>query len=256
MNKRKKLLIALNFAFCLFVVGEPIANAQEESQNPSHSESLIYSLKGPDLFRAYCASCHGLGGKGDGPAAPALKAKLPDLTLLASRHGGHFPSEFVRVTIAGDKVVASHGSREMPVWGPIFHQVEEDVDFGAVRLQNLVKYLDSIQANRVATLSSGSGLYSERCAVCHGYDLRGGTPAPSPYRMPPDLTTLARRNGGVFPDAYVSDVLKTGVMLPAHGAAEIPVWGTAFSAEERLDQAQANSKISELVDFLRSRQIR
>jgi len=74
--------------------------------------------------------------------------------------------------------------------------------------------------------------------------------------MPPDLTTLARRNGGVFPDAYVSDVLKTGVMLPAHGAAEMPVWGTAFSAEERLDQAQANSKISELVDFLRSRQIR
>ena len=107
---------------------------------------LIRSVKGPDLFRAYCAACHGLDGKGAGPAAPALKAKVPDLTLLSQNNRGRFPAAYVREMIVGDKVVAAHGSREMPVWGPIFHQIEEDRDWGNVRLSNLVKYLESIQA--------------------------------------------------------------------------------------------------------------
>jgi hypothetical protein len=48
--------------------------------------------------------------------------------------------------ILGDDPVVAHGPREMPVWGPVFHQVEEDVDRGNVRIDNLVKYLASIQA--------------------------------------------------------------------------------------------------------------
>lgn len=107
---------------------------------------LIRSLKGPDLFRAYCAPCHGVDAKGNGPAAPALKAKVPDLTLLAKRNGGTFPADQVSKTVMGDSAVVAHGSREMPVWGPIFHQVEEDIDRGNVRIDNLVKYLASIQA--------------------------------------------------------------------------------------------------------------
>ena len=107
---------------------------------------LIHSLKGADLFRAYCASCHGLDGKGDGPAAPALKVRPADLTALALHNKGRFPSEQVRQTITGEWVVAAHGSREMPIWGPIFHQVEADVDRGYVRLQNLVEYLQAIQS--------------------------------------------------------------------------------------------------------------
>jgi mono/diheme cytochrome c family protein len=250
----KKLLFALAFGVCLLVRVGPIAEAQEETQKPSHSESLIYSLKGPDLFRAYCASCHGLSGKGDGPAAPALKAKVPDLTLLAMRHGGYFPSAFVKDLIAGDSFVASHGSREMPIWGPIFHRVEEDVDFGNVRLENLVKYLQSIQSAAASSHASGAELYKERCAVCHGDDLKGGSPAPYPYRMPPDLTTLARRHGGQFPEVYVSEVLRAGVMLPAHGPAEMPVWGTALEVGERLNQAQVTMRISELVNYISSHQ--
>ena len=108
-------------------------------------EPLIHSVKGPDLFRAYCASCHGLSGKGDGPAAPALKAKVPDLTLIAKKNGGQFPAAAVRRMIDGYDFMISHGSREMPIWGPIFHEIEEDQDWGNVRLENLVKYLISIQ---------------------------------------------------------------------------------------------------------------
>jgi mono/diheme cytochrome c family protein len=108
-------------------------------------KELIYSVKGPDLFRAHCAPCHGMDAKGDGPMAPALKATVANLTVLAKNNGGQFPSGRARRIIMGDHVLASHGSREMPVWGPIFHQIEEDQDFGNVRLQNLVKYLESIQ---------------------------------------------------------------------------------------------------------------
>jgi mono/diheme cytochrome c family protein len=120
---------------------------QEKTQEKTKAEleQLIYSVKGPELFRAYCATYHGSDAKGVGPMAPALKTKVPDLTVLAKKNGGRFPSARVRNSIMGDDVVMSHGSREMPIWGPVFHQVESDQNFGAVRLQNLVKYLESIQ---------------------------------------------------------------------------------------------------------------
>ena len=108
-------------------------------------ERLIPSLKGPELFHAYCAPCHGIDGKGGGPVAPALKTSLPDLTTIAQRHGGVFPEKRIEAVIAGDEMIIGHGSREMPIWGPIFHQVEYDRDYGNIRMKNLVNYLKSIQ---------------------------------------------------------------------------------------------------------------
>ena len=116
-----------------------------EPQKKEHIEHLIYSVKGADLFRAHCAACHGSDAKGGGPMAAALRTKVPDLTGLAKNNAGKFPSERVRKQIIGDDVAVSHGSREMPVWGPIFHQTEADQDFGAVRVGNLLRYLESIQ---------------------------------------------------------------------------------------------------------------
>jgi mono/diheme cytochrome c family protein len=116
-----------------------------KSQVELQRERVIPSLEGPDLFHAYCAPCHGQDGKGNGPVAPALKANPPDLTTIAQRNGGRFPVPRVRSIIAGDQVITAHGSREMPIWGPIFHQIEWDRDFGNIRLENLTKYLESIQ---------------------------------------------------------------------------------------------------------------
>ncbi|MGC1967608.1 MAG: cytochrome c [Candidatus Acidiferrales bacterium] len=117
-----------------------------EPGNSENQQTLIRSVDGVDLYRAYCASCHGKDGKGNGPVAPALKATVPDLTVIAKNNGGKFPTARVRRIIEGQGMIASHGSREMPVWGPIFSQVEADVDRGPVRLENLVKYLESIQS--------------------------------------------------------------------------------------------------------------
>src|SRR5579863_590408 len=194
------------------VVSPATALAKPKSHAPSQSDSqyqqLIHSVAGPDLFRAYCAACHGSDAKGHGPASEAMKTRVPDLTHLAKDNGGAFPEGHVRKTIMGDDVIAAHGSREMPIWGPIFHQVEEDVDRGNVRLENLVHYLESIQSvgaaataakrpDRTApalTSPSGALIFKQHCAACHGNDLKGNGPAPPPFKdRTPDLTTLAQR---------------------------------------------------------------
>jgi mono/diheme cytochrome c family protein len=222
-------------------------------------ERLIYSVKGPELFRAHCAACHGEDARGDGPMAAALKTTVPDLTVLAKNHGGEFPANRVRRMIAGDEIVASHGSREMPIWGPIFHQIEWDQDLGNVRLENLVKYLESIQSSAASVAPaapsalSGSELYAQHCAACHGNDLKGTGPAPYPFREAPDLTTLARRHSGKFPEAYVSKVLREGVVIPAHGPAEMPIWGPDFTMD-RLGEAQVALRISNLTNYIKSMQ--
>ena len=136
----------LFLVIALAVVVLAAAQSQQPSGSAQPSVPLIRSVEGPDLYRAYCASCHGKDGTGHGPVAPSLKATVPDLTRIAANNGGKFPAERVRRIIQGEGVIASHGSREMPIWGPVFHQVESDVDRGYVRLDNLIKYLESIQA--------------------------------------------------------------------------------------------------------------
>lgn len=260
------LLFGLVLTCAHFGIG--VAKSHGVPQSEQQFQQLIRSLEGPDLFRAYCASCHGADAKGNGPAASALKTEVPDLTILTKKNEGPFPAARVRRMILGDEVVASHGSREMPVWGPIFHQIEADVDRGNVRLENLVKYIESIQsiapsasqekrlrsaAFTTSTSPSGAELYKQHCAACHGNDLKGVGPAPPPFReYSPDLTTLAQRNGGEFPDAYVFNVLRNGADLPDHGPAEMPVWGTAFKQSERLDDTQITLRMTELVNYIQS----
>ncbi len=108
---------------------------------------LITSMEGKDLYGAYCASCHGTDAKGRGPVASALKDAVPDLTTLAKRNRGVFPREDMEKMILGEKKDsrAAHGSDAMPVWGPVFRKVENDKDFGLVRVRHLVDYLISLQ---------------------------------------------------------------------------------------------------------------
>ena len=104
----------------------------------------LVSVEGKDNFLAYCAVCHGVGGKGNGPAVPALKGPVPDLTTM-TRRAGKFDSVRIERFIAGaDKVPTAHGSADMPMWGPLFKSLGAR-EAATLRLQNLVKYLQSIQ---------------------------------------------------------------------------------------------------------------
>jgi mono/diheme cytochrome c family protein len=144
INANRKVAACSLLAVFLSCGGQ--AWSQNKPATPKQNEPLIYSVKGPALYKDYCAACHGLQGKGDGPAALALKNRPADLTVLAKNNRGKFPAARAQKIIAGDEPsLQIHGSREMPVWGPIFHRIEEDQDFGNVRIKNLSDYLQSIQ---------------------------------------------------------------------------------------------------------------
>ena len=110
-------------------------------------------VSGADVFKEYCAVCHGPGGKGDGSVAAALKVVPPDLTTLARRHDGKFPDDYVSDVLKNGVKNPAHGSGEMPVWGPIFESMDRwkalcpcmDVTPVTLRITNLTNYLKSIQ---------------------------------------------------------------------------------------------------------------
>jgi mono/diheme cytochrome c family protein len=126
-------------------------------QSKDPEKPLIGSIRGVDLFVSYCASCHGRDGKGNGPMALLLKVQPSDLTRISIRNQGTFPVAKVQRIIEGSdqpgtssSTTGGHGSREMPVWGPIFSRITvtpagQDADLGRVRIDNLARYLRSIQ---------------------------------------------------------------------------------------------------------------
>lgn len=78
---------------------------------------------GSELYRSYCASCHGDNGTGGGPVAPFLNIDMPNLTTIAQRNDGVFPfSEVVEVISGGPKVEAHGGA--IPIWGSVFMRRE------------------------------------------------------------------------------------------------------------------------------------
>jgi mono/diheme cytochrome c family protein len=106
---------------------------------PTRADSAV------EMFKTYCASCHGMDGKGTGPAAQALKEPPADLTLLKQRNGGKFPAGRVTRVIEGADPITAHGTREMPTWGLIFHSLDPSAAVSTLRMANLTKYIESIQ---------------------------------------------------------------------------------------------------------------
>lgn len=100
---------------------------------------------GEEMYTNYCAACHGKDGKGKGPAAPALKSAPTDLTALTAKNKGTFPDFRVAQTIEGSDTVAAHGSKEMPVWGQIFHEMGGGPGTDRLRVANLVAYVKTLQ---------------------------------------------------------------------------------------------------------------
>jgi mono/diheme cytochrome c family protein len=135
---------AVWFATLLFVIC--LAAAQS---SPAVDDTLPsnYVPSGKAMFKQYCASCHGIDGKGQGPLASMLKVPPANLTTLAKRHEGKFPYDYVSDILRfGPGPSILHGSSDMPTWGPIFQYFDKN-DERAVqqRIKNLCNYLASLQ---------------------------------------------------------------------------------------------------------------
>jgi mono/diheme cytochrome c family protein len=100
---------------------------------------------GKAMFNEYCAVCHGIDGKGDGPAASALKKPPANLSQLNHLNHGIFPDRLVANAIRGDATIGAHGSKEMPVWGDLFKSIGNESSIH-MRIANLTTYVKSLQA--------------------------------------------------------------------------------------------------------------
>lgn len=105
---------------------------------------------GKKMYTDYCAACHGLDGKGRGPAAAALKTPPANLALLAKNNGGKYPAEHVAAILSFGVEKNAHGNKEMPVWGPLFESLDWSSGTKEVeakqRINRLNSYLESLQA--------------------------------------------------------------------------------------------------------------
>ena len=104
------------------------------------------SNSGQEMFKSYCAVCHGVDAKGNGPAASAMKTPPTDLTALAKKENGQYPAAHVAAVIRGQATTPSHGSQDMPVWGRLFSSISQGHE-GQVqqRVTNLVNYIETLQ---------------------------------------------------------------------------------------------------------------
>ena len=105
------------------------------------------SNSGKEMFNSYCAVCHGKDAKGNGPAASAMKSAPTDLTKLAQKEGGSYPAAHVAAVLRGQASTPSHGSQDMPIWGPLFSSLSQGHQ-GIVqqRITNLVSYIEGLQS--------------------------------------------------------------------------------------------------------------
>ena len=139
MTKRP---IALAAIFVLAIGGSAASQDKPQVVRRPPSRTDVGDAKG--MFKAYCASCHGLDARGHGPAAPALKTPPADLTTISQRNGGEFPALKVRRYIEGLDEVPAHGTREMPIWGQSLRSLGSQ-DEVQLRITALTKYLESLQ---------------------------------------------------------------------------------------------------------------
>lgn len=139
---------------CLFSILFLISTLTVAQQAPAQPPPTVKHVSitntspssGKEMFNNYCAVCHGSDGRGTGPAATALKATPADLTMLAQKNGGKYPSAHVASVLRGQAALPSHGSADMPIWGPLFSSISQGhQDQVQQRTANLVDYIETLQ---------------------------------------------------------------------------------------------------------------
>ena len=129
------------------VQGQSTNLTQRKQPERINKVDIAYTepTSGAQMYKNYCAACHGIRGKGDGPAAEFLKKWPPDLTMLAQRNDGKYPAEHVVSTLRLGIPSRAHGTSDMPLWGELFRTVDVNQSLGELRVKNLTSFIESLQ---------------------------------------------------------------------------------------------------------------
>ena len=148
-TKFAKVPATILFGISLAIVGvalavpQGFAAPQGQQKEPVRRADIT---SGRNMFVNYCASCHGVDGKGNGPVAVALKPAPTDLTTLAKANEGKYPAGFVSTVLKFGRNPAAHGSSDMPVWGSRFKMIDPNQDpTGQQHIDDVVAYIGSLQ---------------------------------------------------------------------------------------------------------------
>jgi mono/diheme cytochrome c family protein len=126
------------------VAAPQAAPAPAPKEGPTFDSAA--ASKGASTYQRYCAVCHGPSARGDGPLASDLREPVPDLTTIAARSGGKFPTERVQRIISSGENLRGHGSEDMPAWGDAFKRTTGlDGATPNQAIRNLTHYLWSLQ---------------------------------------------------------------------------------------------------------------
>ena len=145
--KTRILLVAGGLILAIFFLAQRTGITQTTSKTlkevpPSQSQPD----SGKQMYKDYCAACHGIDGKGNGPVVEFLKAAPPDLTTMAKRYGEKSVVPKVTFILNSGTESKTHGTSEMPIWGPVFSRLSHHNDqVVLLRIHNLAEYVNAIQ---------------------------------------------------------------------------------------------------------------
>ena len=141
---RHRFVLAAVSAALLITLGYARQNS-DQSKIVIHGERTS-PIDGKEMYKNYCAPCHGLDGKGNGPVASSLRQQPTDLTVLARNNQGKFPEAHVASILNFGSEHPAHGTAGMPVWGPILGRMDKaSVNLRSMRVLNLCNYLRTLQ---------------------------------------------------------------------------------------------------------------
>lgn len=157
-------------------------------------------LIGRKLYMTHCFTCHGVTGKGDGPAAVRLEPRPRNLTDDAYM-SGKTDQDLYNVISGGSAVL--HRFSGMPEWKQLFYPE---------RIRDIIAYLRTLHRPpagkehplvRKGNIDSGKRLFADYCAVCHGSGGRGDGPlaamfGPRPFDFTDQTGMAARRDQDLY----------------------------------------------------------
>jgi mono/diheme cytochrome c family protein len=106
------------------------------------------------------------------------------------------------------------------------------------------------------SIAQGKADFNKHCAPCHSESGKGNGPELKviPDIKPKNLTTIAARNGGVFPYQQVEDTIDGRKVIPSHKRFDMPFWGVNFQQPGQeftsASEAKAKQRIDAIVDYV------
>ena len=143
------LLVLTAVVLSLLFILIPLIGTAQQTEVKTVAIKPTNPDSGKEMYIQYCAVCHGLTGRGDGPAAPAMKAEVTDLTKLSKKNGGVYPGTRVGSVLQFNIPVAAHGTKDMPIWGRAFESLSASSPTkraeSNARVKNITDYLETLQ---------------------------------------------------------------------------------------------------------------